>query len=794
MADGSVTIEVTLTKEQLEKGIKSIKSDLNSLSKVNTGTALKSIGSSLDGLGQSMTKTGKIITGVTTGMIAGLGTAIGRFDTLKNYPKVLENLGFSAEEAEQSIKELSEGIDGLPTALDDAASGVQRLVAKNSNIKKSTKYFLAMNDAIVAGNAPAEQQASAIEQLTQAYSKGKPDMMEWRTLMMAMPGQLKQVAVAMGYLNTDQLYEALKKGTISMDDFMDKIVELDEKGGNGFLSFEEQAKNSTNSIGTALKNVSNRFKKGMASILGSLDEMAGNTKFGSIAGMINSFSTSVKKFLDKIGTAVKENRAVQEFMSKLSQTLEKLKTNIDNMKPETLDKIITAVVKLAEVGPMLIILGKGFSLLGKLTYLAGSGVTAIKTLSGAFKIFNGTATGGTVAMNALSKAFTFLTGPAGITIGIILAVIAVLVVLYKKCESFRNAVNKAFEGIKNTALKAWEKIKPSLEKLWDALQNLLKALKPIGEFLSKTLIPILNVLIGVLGWLIEKVINIVAVIVNIVIGVVTTIIEILTGIVTFFTQTLPNGIGKFFNEILPNFINSAIDWFKNLPYNIGKFIGECIGHMINFGVSMWKWVTTELPKIINNIVEWFKQLPGRIWTWLTNTVNKISEWIRNMKNKITEGVPRLVDNIVEWFSSLPDRMWQIGINIVNGLWNGIKSGWGWLKEQVNNLAKGLVDGVKSTLKIQSPSRVFRDEVGKFMALGIGEGFEQSIKSVYKDMKSAVDFETQKLSANLSTTANVGKVINANITLEQGNMIMDGEKVGRIVTPAVTKTLRGAGAY
>lgn len=260
MADGSVTIEVTLTKEQLEKGLKSVKSDLNSLSKVSAGNALKSIGNTMNSVGTSMAKMGKKITLVTTGMVASLGTAIGRFDTLKNYPKVMQNLGFSAEQSKESIDKLSKGIDGLPTALDDAVSGVQRLTAKNGDIKKSTKYFLAMNDAIVAGNAPAEQQATAIEQLTQAYSKGKPDMMEWRSLMTAMPGQLKQVAKAMGYVDTDQLHDALVKGKISMDDFMEAIVNLDENGGDGIMSFQEQAKTATDGIGTAFTNLKNRIK------------------------------------------------------------------------------------------------------------------------------------------------------------------------------------------------------------------------------------------------------------------------------------------------------------------------------------------------------------------------------------------------------------------------------------------------------------------------------------------------------------------------------------------------------
>lgn len=163
------------------------------------------IGNTVTNIGNSVLSVGKKITVGITGIEAGLSTAIGRFDTLKNYSKVLSNLGIGVEEAQQSINDLSNGNEGLPTALDDAATGVKRLVSKDSDIKKSTKCFFAMNDAIVAGNAPTELQASAVEQLTQAYTRGKPDMMEWRTLMMAMPGQLKQIAKAMGCIDTDHL-------------------------------------------------------------------------------------------------------------------------------------------------------------------------------------------------------------------------------------------------------------------------------------------------------------------------------------------------------------------------------------------------------------------------------------------------------------------------------------------------------------------------------------------------------------------------------------------------------------
>lgn len=107
-------------------------------------------------------------------------------------------------------------------------------------------------------------------------------------------------------------------------------------------------------------------------------------------------------------------------------------------------------------------------------------------------------------------------------------------------------------------------------------------------------------------------------------------------------------------------------------------------------------------------------------------------------------------------------MLEIGRNIIEGLWNGIKNAKDWIVGKVKGFANGILDGMKNALGIHSPSRVFRDEVGRYIALGVGEGFNKSIDSVYKRMKSTVDFETQKLNANLTSNSIIQVQRNANI--------------------------------
>lgn len=231
------------------------------------------------------------------------GNAIDRLDTMNNYPKVMSNLGISTDQAKASIKMLSENLKGLPTTLNDAVSSVQNLTSVNGSVGKSTKMFLALNNAILAGGGSTQVQQSALEQLSQAYAKGKPDMMEWRTAMTAMPAQLKQVAQAMGFVNANALGESLRSGKTSMDKFMDTFIQLNEKGANGFQSFEEQARNSTGGFATSIANMKSAVTRGITSLIESIN--AGLTKagFGTIQSNIQNLGSGIEKMLSTVGNA-----------------------------------------------------------------------------------------------------------------------------------------------------------------------------------------------------------------------------------------------------------------------------------------------------------------------------------------------------------------------------------------------------------------------------------------------------------------------------------------------------------
>ena len=181
------------------------------------------------------------------------------------------------------------------------------------------------------------------------------------------------------------------------------------------------------------------------------------------------------------------------------------------------------------------------------------------------------------------------------------------------------------------------------------------------------------------------------------------------------------GIKAFFSETIPQIVADIGAWLESLPEKIGFIVGS--------------------------VIKFFMDLPENIKTWLWETINKIKEWIANMKSTVQQKVPEIISKITGFFDGLPGKIKQVGKNIVDGLWNGISSGWTWLKNKVNNLVNSLVSGVKKGLGIKSPSRVFRDQIGKQMALGLGIGWENEFANVKDDIEG--DF------ANLVTDADYG---------------------------------------
>lgn len=258
---------------------------------------------------------------------------------------------------------------------------------------------------------------------------------------------------------------------------------------------------------------------------------------------------------------------------------------------------------------------------------------------------------------------------------------------------------------------------------------------------------------------------------------------------------LATGIAQMLPILIPEAVNCIITLVEALLDNIDLLIDAGIELIMGLAeglIEALPILIEKAPVIIQKLFDAIVRNFPKIIKAGGELIGKLVAGIVGSFWKLLEVAPQLISTINNGIEQGWEQMKNAGKHLIEGLWFGITGMGSWIKDKITGFAGNIVGNMKAALGIHSPSTVFRDEVGKYLAMGVGEGFTDNISKVYKQMKTAVDFQTQKLSANLSTTASMSKIITANINVS-GNVEMDSTRVGRLIAPSLSKTLRTAGA-
>ena len=249
--------------------------------------------------------------------------AVDRYDTLTKYPKVLTNLGYSTQQANKSTVKLKDGIQGLPTALDDVVKTSQRLTVLTGNLDKSTDTTLALNNAFLASSASVSDTSRGMEQYIQMLSKGTVDMQSWRTLQETMGYALSETAKQLGIASgsSNELYSSLQSGQITFDQLNDALIECSTRTGG----FAEMALEASGGIKTSFANIQTAIKSGMEGTISAIDTMLSNSGLPKIQEMLDD----VKKGINKVfGSYTLLDDGTKKFNGGLVQAV----ANFDNLK------------------------------------------------------------------------------------------------------------------------------------------------------------------------------------------------------------------------------------------------------------------------------------------------------------------------------------------------------------------------------------------------------------------------------------------------------------------------------
>lgn len=234
------------------------------------------------------------------------------------------------------------------------------------------------------------------------------------------------------------------------------------------------------------------------------------------------------------------------------------------------------------------------------------------------------------------------------------------------------------------------------------------------------------------------------------------ILQFITSAWNNVTQWATNMVNKA-REMGTNFINNVVSFFTQLPGKIQQFISSALNNVTTWVSNMASKAREAGSQFINNVVSFIQQLPGKIKQFLDSAINNLRTWVTQMGQKGKEAVQSLINNVISAASGIASKVMSIGSDIVSGVWNGIKNAAGWFTDQVKGFFSGIVDGVKNALGIGSPSKVFRDEIGKWLPPGVAQGFKAALpaamNSMEKDLNKGIDsIEPDDVSVTATATA------------------------------------------
>ena len=245
-----------------------------------------------------------------------------------------------------------------------------------------------------------------------------------------------------------------------------------------------------------------------------------------------------------------------------------------------------------------------------------------------------------------------------------------------------------------------------------------------------------------------------------------TVIQGLTQLITKASQTIiPLAVDTLLQN-LPSIVAAGMDMVlaivNGILDNIDLLI-DCVLELVDVVVD----------KLIENLP---KLVEGGIRLIIALSVGLIKAI-----PQLVEKIPEIILALVEGFAAGASQIIEVGKNIVRGIWDGIKAMASWIKDKVTGFFSGIVDSVKGFLGIHSPSRVFAG-IGKFMAEGLGDGWDSEYNKIKRNITSGLDFGTATIDAKATMSGNLQNALtdigniggDINIVVQS---VLDGKVIG-----------------
>lgn len=678
---------------------------------------------------------GNIITSAINGVQSLVGEAINSSDALKKFESTMSFAGYDDSTIAKAKDDMKTYADQTVYDLDTVANTTAQLAANGIQDYTGLTQAAGNLNAVAGGNADTFKSMAMV--LTQTAGAGKLTTENWNQMADAIPGASGklQEALQQNGAYTGNFRDAMAHGQITADEFNQAIMDL------GFTDAAQQAATSTSTFEGAMGNMQAAVTDGLMQIYDAIGSE-------NVTGFINGISDAVSKVIPPIKDGISW-----------------LKDNLPTIAP-----LLAAIA--GAIGGLLV----------------AEKITALVT---AFKAWKTATEGMTIAQKLLNVAMS--ANPIGIVLTLVGALVAGLVVLWNTNEGFRDAVMNAWHGIQDFVGNA-------IQAIGDFFSNIGTTISQLPQMFADWLN---NVIATVTGWVSDMaaqadsagsqfVNNVVSFVQNLPYNIDYLLGTVIGSVISWVGQMASNAASAG-----SQFVANAINFIQNLPANVASFLGNVISNVVGWASNMASNATRAGSQFLSNAINFISQLPGRIADFLGNVISNLGSWAGQMASKGADGARNMFNAVVDGLASLPGRVLSIGSAIVRGIWDGISGAAGWLAGKVASFASGILDGMKNALGIHSPSRLFRDQVGKYIAQGIGEGFTDEMGSVVGQMQDAMPdpsaFVSDQQVAYSGYTA-AGTVANSSVVdavieaLGRVHIVLDDEVAGKFVERTVTNAI------
>lgn len=752
MADGYLNFDTKINEAGFNKGI----SKLSNIAQTGLGVVIGNIATS------AVQKIGQL----GSELVAGLNESSAAW---KTFQANMQMNGKTADEISKIKGELKDFAEQTIYSASDMASTFSQLEAVGT--KNTTALVKGFGGLAAAASDPTQAMKTLSQQATQMAAKPKIAWEDFKLMVEQTPAGISAVAKTMG-MSTQELISNVQDGKVKTEEFFDAI-----------------AKTGTNADFTALAT---QYKTIGQATDGLIETLTGQLQ--------PAFDTLSQVGINAISGITDKISAGSPIIEKLTVTVNTLVDKLNSMSTEELVNLAKMGGLLVTAVPALAGIGKGMEVAST---ASGAFTNALSGIGNGVKSIPGKFDSAKKSIGGLGKSFgtlgSAITGPFDVMMpkvtGSVRKIGSTVASLPGKIVSPIGKIGKAVAGKFPGITSAFSDFTGYLgtwggnvgSALSGVLGNVGKFMPGFAKLMNFGLVAgVLVAGLGLLNTQFGEQINtllttmqtkgpeLITYFCNGIVSALPNLTaqggQILNNLLLAITANLPaiiqGGIAVVSSLIsgiaqqLPTLIPTAVNLILTLASSLLSNIDQIIDAGIDLLVGLAQGLVNALPQLINKAPTIIGQLASAIIRNLPKILQAGIKILGMLATGLIQAVPQLISKIPSIISQIKNAFtsinWgEVGSNIIKGIANGLKSAGGAIVEAAKSAAKSALNAAKDFLGIHSPSRVFRDQVGKMMAIGMGIGFDKNvpIKSMNASLKTAVE----SLKDNASTVLSGGGV-------------------------------------